>query len=159
MGGSHGGHGGNMDKESPAFARMYQVGGNMKLLRMHIIKMKLSYVIEMKLPCMPCYTFFDTHCCYPPSYSLLLPPLFAQVQTLWDEYMAESAANHARRNPLDTLVVIAGVGHVAGRVGIPDRIHRRMGGGYSGSNKPFVVVPQQVHPVITIVINYRLLLL
>ena len=59
--------------------------------------------------------------------------------------MAESAVMHARKNPLDTLVVIAGVGHVTGRVGIPDRIHRRMGGGFDGRNAPFVIVPQQVH--------------
>ena len=71
-----------------------------------------------------------------------------QVQTLWDEYMAESAAMHVKKNPQDTLVVIAGVGHVAGRVGIPDRIHRRLGDskvyGRMGGN-PFVVVPSGVN--------------
>ena len=41
-------------------------------------------------------------------------------------------------NPDDLLVVIAGVGHVAGRVGIPDRISRRV------KEEPFVIVPQSV---------------
>jgi hypothetical protein len=70
-----------------------------------------------------------------------------ETQCLWDEYMADSAALHLKQNPLDTFVVIAGVGHVAGRVGIPDRIHRRLAGssvyGRSGG-QPFVVVPEQV---------------
>lgn len=70
-----------------------------------------------------------------------------EVQCLWDDYMADSAVRHLKANPLDTFVVIAGVGHVAGRVGIPDRIHRRLAGssayGRSGG-QPFVVVPQQV---------------
>jgi uncharacterized iron-regulated protein len=62
-----------------------------------------------------------------------------QVQTLWDEYMAESAAIYSTNHPEDMLVVIAGVGHVAGRVGIPDRISRRL------NNAPtFVIVPQPV---------------
>ena len=61
-----------------------------------------------------------------------------QVQTLWDEYMAESAANHIEKNPDDLLVVIAGVGHVAGRVGIPDRISKRV------KVDPFVIVPLSV---------------
>ena len=61
-----------------------------------------------------------------------------EVQTLWDEYMAESAAMYSDNNPDDLLVVIAGVGHVAGRVGIPDRISRRV------KEEPFVIVPQSV---------------
>ena len=61
-----------------------------------------------------------------------------EVQTLWDEYMAESAAMYSDSNPDDLLVVIAGVGHVAGRVGIPDRISRRV------KEEPFVIVPQSV---------------
>ena len=36
------------------------------------------------------------------------------------------------------LCVIAGVGHVKGRLGIPDRIARRT------NTKPFVIVPEQV---------------
>ena len=61
-----------------------------------------------------------------------------QVQTLWDEYMAESASIYSTNHPDDMLVVIAGVGHVAGRVGIPDRMSRRL------KEKPFVIVPQPV---------------
>jgi uncharacterized iron-regulated protein len=61
-----------------------------------------------------------------------------EVQTLWDEYMAESVAMYAEKHSDDLLVVIAGVGHVAGRVGIPDRISRRV------KSDPFVIVPQQV---------------
>ena len=61
-----------------------------------------------------------------------------EVQTLWDEYMAESAAMYNDQHPDDLLVVIAGVGHVAGRVGIPDRISRRV------KAEPFVIVPLAV---------------
>jgi len=62
-----------------------------------------------------------------------------EAQTLWDEYMAESASNYVNANPDQTLMVIAGAGHVLGRTGIPDRIKRRIGG-----QAPFVILPQQV---------------
>lgn len=65
-----------------------------------------------------------------------------EAQTLWDEYMAESASNYmlhaSTRSPTAMLCVIAGVGHVLGRAGIPDRIQRRT------SRSAFVIVPQQV---------------
>lgn len=61
-----------------------------------------------------------------------------QSQTLWEEYMAESAYNFITANPASTLIVIAGVGHVIGRVGLPDRISRRTG------QAPFVIVPLEV---------------
>jgi uncharacterized iron-regulated protein len=63
-----------------------------------------------------------------------------ETQTLWDEYMAESAANYIKQQTQNNkyLVVIAGVGHVLGRVGIPDRIQKRT------QKKSFVIVPQQV---------------
>lgn len=61
-----------------------------------------------------------------------------EVQTLWDEYMAESAAIYAKHYKNDLLVVIAGVGHVTGRVGLPDRITRR------ANEDTFVIVPQPV---------------
>jgi uncharacterized iron-regulated protein len=82
------------------------------------------------------------------------------VQTLWDEYMAESAVLHLEKHPRDTMMVIAGLGHVVGRVGIPDRIARRLkspsaagpgeGGLFRSSNfntnpEPFVIVPQEVN--------------
>jgi hypothetical protein len=41
--------------------------------------------------------------------------------------------------PENMLVVIAGLGHVQGRVGIPDRISKRVQG-----KPPFVIVPQEV---------------
>jgi len=63
-----------------------------------------------------------------------------EAQTLWDEYMAESAANFlsTRNGKKTTLLVIAGLGHVLGRTGIPDRIRKRTG------QDPFVILPQQV---------------
>jgi len=62
-----------------------------------------------------------------------------EAQSLWDEYMAESAANFIIGNPNTKLMVIAGTGHVTGRVGIPDRIAKRVEG-----TVPFVVVPYDV---------------
>lgn len=62
-----------------------------------------------------------------------------EAQTLWDEYMAESASNFVKGNPNTKLMVIAGSGHVTGRGGIPDRIAKRVGG-----RPPFVVVPYEV---------------
>lgn len=52
--------------------------------------------------------------------------------------MAESASKFVATNPTCTLIVIAGVGHVIGRVGLPDRISRRTG------QAPFVIVPLEV---------------
>ncbi len=50
-----------------------------------------------------------------------------QAMTLWDEFMAESAARFCRTTPGARLVVIAGSGHIEGRLGIPARIERRLG--------------------------------
>lgn len=61
-----------------------------------------------------------------------------ETQTLWDEYMSESAAMFLDANPESTLVIIAGLGHVRGRVAIPDRIYRRT------KAEPFVIAPQAV---------------
>jgi uncharacterized iron-regulated protein len=63
-----------------------------------------------------------------------------ETQTLWDEYMSESAALYLKQFPQSTLVVIAGLGHIKGRVAIPDRIARRV-----QDAQPFVIVPQPVH--------------
>lgn len=63
-----------------------------------------------------------------------------ETQTLWDEYMSESAALYLNQFPESTLVVIAGLGHIKGRVAIPDRIARRV-----HDAQPFVIVPQPVH--------------
>ncbi len=51
---------------------------------------------------------------------------FVDVQLLWDEGMAESAAAYLEANPGRSLVVLAGSGHVDRRYGIPARIERRL---------------------------------
>ena len=51
---------------------------------------------------------------------------FLQVQLLWDEYMAESAAAYLKRHPNRKLVVLAGSGHVAEGTGIPQRVQLRV---------------------------------
>lgn len=61
------------------------------------------------------------------------------VQCLWEDYMSESAAIYLNNVPDSKLCVIAGVGHVRGRMGIPDRIAKRTNGLH-----PFVIVPEQV---------------
>eukprot|EP01039_Chlorochromonas_danica_P011223 gene11223-12520_t len=63
---------------------------------------------------------------------------YYETQTLWDEYMSESAALYLKANPEDTLVVVAGLGHIQGRLAIPDRIAKRH------QTRPFVIVPQAV---------------
>lgn len=65
-----------------------------------------------------------------------------ETQTLWDEYMSESAANYLNQHPQSTLVVIAGRGHIKGRVSIPDRIEKRLAS--SERQPPFVIVPEEV---------------
>lgn len=51
---------------------------------------------------------------------------FLDAQLLWDESMAERAADYLREHPDKTLVVLAGVGHVEYGHGIPDRVVRRI---------------------------------
>lgn len=51
---------------------------------------------------------------------------FLDVQLLWDEGMAERAAQWLRDNPGGHMVILSGVGHVVGRLGIPDRLARRV---------------------------------
>jgi uncharacterized iron-regulated protein len=51
-----------------------------------------------------------------------------QVMTLWDEYMADSAARFQKERDLRRLVVLAGSGHVDRWFGIPRRAARRTGG-------------------------------
>lgn len=52
---------------------------------------------------------------------------FYQAQLLWDETMALSAAQYLEKNPHQTLVVLAGTGHIAHRYGIPSRLKRLTG--------------------------------
>jgi uncharacterized iron-regulated protein len=47
-----------------------------------------------------------------------------QVMTIWDDYMAQSAANFRKARELRRMVILAGSGHVAGGFGIPDRVAR-----------------------------------
>jgi uncharacterized iron-regulated protein len=51
---------------------------------------------------------------------------FVDVQLLWDEGMAERAADFLRAHPDYTLVVLAGEGHLAYGSGIPRRLTRRL---------------------------------
>ncbi len=50
---------------------------------------------------------------------------FLDVQLLWDEGMAERAANYLGEHPERTLVVLSGSGHVEYGQGIPSRLTRR----------------------------------
>ncbi len=51
-----------------------------------------------------------------------------QVMTMWDEYMADSAARFLRDRSLRRLVVLAGSGHIDRGFGIPQRTSKRTGG-------------------------------
>jgi uncharacterized iron-regulated protein len=51
---------------------------------------------------------------------------FLDVQLLWDEGMAQRAADYLRAHPDYTMVVLAGSGHLAYGSGIPRRLHRRL---------------------------------
>lgn len=50
---------------------------------------------------------------------------FLDVQLLWDEGMAEQAADWLQANPEGHMVILAGVGHLVYREGIPSRMMRR----------------------------------
>ncbi|WP_295608565.1 ChaN family lipoprotein [uncultured Lamprocystis sp.] len=50
---------------------------------------------------------------------------FIEVQLLWDEGMAERAARYLQEHPQQTLVVLAGAGHLEYGQGIPKRLLRR----------------------------------
>ncbi len=51
---------------------------------------------------------------------------FYQSQLLWDETMAETAADYIKAHPDKILVVLAGNGHLMYGYGIPDRVKRRV---------------------------------
>ncbi|HSH12601.1 MAG TPA: ChaN family lipoprotein, partial [Desulfurivibrionaceae bacterium] len=51
---------------------------------------------------------------------------FLEAQALWDETMAETAANYLRAHPEKRLAVVAGRGHVEKANGIPPRLARRI---------------------------------
>lgn len=51
---------------------------------------------------------------------------FFEAQAIWDETMAETAADYLRANPERRLAVLAGRGHVEKANGIPPRLARRV---------------------------------
>jgi uncharacterized iron-regulated protein len=51
-----------------------------------------------------------------------------QVMTVWDEYMADSAARFLKERRLRRMVVLAGSGHIERGFGIPHRAVKRTGG-------------------------------
>ncbi|HEY2385032.1 MAG TPA: ChaN family lipoprotein [Terriglobia bacterium] len=53
---------------------------------------------------------------------------FVEVQLVWDETMADTAANYLAAHPDKSMIVLAGEGHIAFGSGIPDRIRRRLPG-------------------------------
>lgn len=53
---------------------------------------------------------------------------FLEVQLLWDEGMAERAADFLEAHPDHTMVLLAGSGHLVYGSGIPQRLQRRVGG-------------------------------
>lgn len=80
---------------------------------------------------------------------------FMEVQLLWDEGMAERAADYLQAHPDKTLVVLAGTGHVEYGHGIPQRVARRIdvpaATVVSGNMRPFdpgladyILYPQRV---------------
>jgi uncharacterized iron-regulated protein len=51
-----------------------------------------------------------------------------QVMTVWDGYMADSAARFVKERNLRRLIILAGSGHIDRGFGIPDRAARQTGG-------------------------------
>src|SRR5262249_2104117 len=51
-----------------------------------------------------------------------------QVMTVWDEYMAASAARFQKERRLKRMVILAGNGHIDRGFGIPARAAKRTGG-------------------------------
>ncbi len=51
---------------------------------------------------------------------------FIDVQLLWDEGMAETAANYLQKNKTKQMVILAGSGHIIYGTGIPIRLERRI---------------------------------
>lgn len=50
---------------------------------------------------------------------------FVQVQSVWDEGMAQRVAEYLDQHPRRRMVVLAGAGHLVYGQGIPDRVRRR----------------------------------
>ena len=56
---------------------------------------------------------------------------FVDAQLIWDEGMAESAAEYLNANPERRMVILVGAGHVEFGSGIPSRLERRTHSGYA----------------------------
>jgi hypothetical protein len=69
---------------------------------------------------------------------------FLRVQTLWDETMAESVANHLQTCLDGTLrmVVVAGGNHIRYGMGIPRRVFRRLPTSYVLIGSDEIVIPE-----------------
>ncbi len=50
-----------------------------------------------------------------------------EVMAIWDDYMAQSAANFHKDRQLQRMVILAGAGHIEGGFGIPDRAAKYAG--------------------------------
>ena len=51
---------------------------------------------------------------------------FYDVQLLWDEGMAETAAEYLSKHPTKKMIILAGMGHIEYGAGIPKRLERRI---------------------------------
>ena len=51
---------------------------------------------------------------------------FLEVQSVWDEYMAQTAADYLARHPRKTLAVLVGSAHVLHDSAVPNRLQRRL---------------------------------
>jgi uncharacterized iron-regulated protein len=51
---------------------------------------------------------------------------FVEVQSVWDETMAQTVADYLSAHPDKAMVVLAGAGHLAFGSGIPSRVQRRL---------------------------------
>ena len=56
---------------------------------------------------------------------------FVAAQLVWDEGMAESAAEYLNANPGQRMLILTGSGHLEFGYGIPQRLQRRTGASYS----------------------------
>ena len=51
---------------------------------------------------------------------------FLEAQLLWDEAMAQRAAEYLKEHPSQSMIILAGSGHLAYGSGIPQRLQRRL---------------------------------
>lgn len=75
---------------------------------------------------------------------------FRDIQLIWDEGMAETAANYLSRHPASKMIILAGAGHVAYRDGIPNRLERRI------KQRPASLLPADAAPLEPGIADYLL---